>query len=64
MSDKRRILGIDPGSRVTGFGVLDFVGDKPDYVASGTVRTSDTITTTVSSVRKGSSGRVAHHRGP
>ena len=41
MSDRRRILGIDPGSRVTGFGVLDFVGDKPEYVASGTVRTPE-----------------------
>ncbi len=39
MSDKRRILGIDPGSRRTGFGVLDFDGDRPTYVASGTVRT-------------------------
>lgn len=37
MTDKRRILGIDPGSRHTGFGVLDFVGDTPTYVASGTV---------------------------
>ena len=35
---RRRILGIDPGSRVTGFGVLDFVGDSPTYVTSGTVR--------------------------
>ena len=39
--DKRRILGIDPGSRFTGFGVLDFVGDKPAYVASGTIKTPD-----------------------
>jgi crossover junction endodeoxyribonuclease RuvC len=39
--DKRRILGIDPGSRITGFGVLDFVGDRPTYVASGTVRSPD-----------------------
>ncbi len=30
-----RILGIDPGSRVTGFGVLDFVGVNATYVASG-----------------------------
>ena len=37
MTDKRRILGIDPGSRHTGFGVLDFVGDTPTYVACGTV---------------------------
>lgn len=41
MSEKRRILGIDPGSRLTGFGVLDFAGDRPTYVASGTVRTPE-----------------------
>ena len=41
MTSTRRILGIDPGSRLTGFGVLDFVGDQPTYVASGTVRTPD-----------------------
>jgi crossover junction endodeoxyribonuclease RuvC len=39
--NKRRILGIDPGSRLTGFGVLDFVGDKPAYVASGTIKSLD-----------------------
>jgi crossover junction endodeoxyribonuclease RuvC len=38
---QRRILGIDPGSRLTGFGVLDFDGDKPSYVASGTVKSLD-----------------------
>jgi crossover junction endodeoxyribonuclease RuvC len=38
MSARRRILGIDPGSRLTGFGVVDFVGAQPVYVASGTVR--------------------------
>ncbi len=41
MTAKLRILGIDPGSRVTGFGVLDFVGDTPGYVASGTVKSLD-----------------------
>lgn len=41
MTDKLRILGIDPGSRLTGFGVLDFRGDMPTYVASGTVRSLD-----------------------
>ena len=41
MTNKRRILGIDPGSRLTGFGVLDFVGDQPSYVASGTVKSRD-----------------------
>jgi len=32
-----RILGIDPGSRLTGFGVLDCEGDIARYVASGAV---------------------------
>ena len=41
MTDKRRILGIDPGSRLTGFGVLDFSADAPSYVASGTIRSPD-----------------------
>ena len=41
MADKRRILGIDPGSRLTGFGVLDFEGDRATYVASGTVKSLD-----------------------
>lgn len=41
MSDNRRILGIDPGSRITGFGVVDFAGDTPTYVASGTISSQD-----------------------
>ena len=41
MSDKLRILGIDPGSRLTGFGVLDFEADNATYVASGTVQSMD-----------------------
>jgi len=35
----RRILGIDPGSRITGFGVIDVVGQERHYVASGCIRT-------------------------
>ena len=38
MPDKLRILGIDPGSRLTGFGVLDFESDHAIYVTSGTVQ--------------------------
>lgn len=33
-----RILGIDPGSRRTGFGIIDAVGSKIQYVASGVIR--------------------------
>ncbi|MBY4675300.1 crossover junction endodeoxyribonuclease RuvC [Marinobacterium arenosum] len=32
------ILGIDPGSRITGFGVINSVGAKSEYVASGCIR--------------------------
>ena len=35
-----RILGIDPGLRVTGFGVIDKTGDRVSYVTSGCVKTS------------------------
>ena len=37
MTDRQRILGIDPGSRLTGFGVLDCHLDSATYVASGAV---------------------------
>jgi len=36
-----RILGIDPGSRITGYGVVEFDGPRSRYVASGTVRCAD-----------------------
>jgi crossover junction endodeoxyribonuclease RuvC len=34
----RRILGLDPGLRVTGYGVVDCRGNRLAYVASGCVR--------------------------
>lgn len=36
-----RILGIDPGLRVTGFGVLEICGQKLTYITSGRIRTSE-----------------------
>ncbi len=36
-----RILGIDPGLRVTGFGVIDQSGHTLSYVASGVIKTAD-----------------------
>ena len=35
------ILGIDPGSRKTGFGIINAVGTKADYVTSGVIRIPD-----------------------
>ena len=34
-----RVLGIDPGLRTTGFGVVEHEGGRLAYVASGTIRT-------------------------
>ena len=36
-----RLLGIDPGLRITGFGVIDRQGSKLTYVASGCIRTDE-----------------------
>jgi crossover junction endodeoxyribonuclease RuvC len=35
------ILGIDPGLRITGFGVIHKQGNKLTYIASGTIKTAD-----------------------
>ncbi|MEF8700732.1 MAG: crossover junction endodeoxyribonuclease RuvC [Candidatus Accumulibacter sp. UW26] len=34
-----RILGIDPGLRVTGFGCIEKTGNRLQYIASGCIRT-------------------------
>lgn len=36
-----RILGIDPGSRITGYGVVDWDGSGHRYVDSGCIRVPD-----------------------
>ena len=36
-----RILGLDPGLRVTGFGLVDQLGSQLRYVASGCIKTRD-----------------------
>ena len=36
-----RILGIDPGSRITGYGIIESDGYRSSYVSSGCVRTND-----------------------
>ena len=38
MSDTKRILGIDPGLNVTGYGVLDIAGNSFNLVEAGVVR--------------------------
>ena len=36
-----RIIGIDPGLRITGWGIIELAGSRLIYVASGTVRSND-----------------------
>lgn len=36
-----RILGIDPGLRLTGFGVIEITGVKLQYISSGTIKTTN-----------------------
>jgi crossover junction endodeoxyribonuclease RuvC len=37
-----RILGIDPGSRITGYGIIDSKGNHLQHVASGCITLGDT----------------------
>jgi crossover junction endodeoxyribonuclease RuvC len=36
-----KILGVDPGLRTTGFGIIDKQGNKLTYIVSGTIKTPD-----------------------
>ena len=38
MADSIRILGIDPGLKITGFGIIDKAGTRLAYVTSGCVK--------------------------
>ncbi len=40
MTDTIRIIGIDPGLRNTGWGVIDILGNSLKFVAAGTVRSN------------------------
>ena len=41
-----RVLGIDPGLRTTGFGVIDYTQQRLKYVASGTISTDSSTQST------------------
>lgn len=43
MSEAIRIIGIDPGLRRTGWGVVDSIGNELRFVASGTVRSDEKL---------------------
>ncbi|SDK98587.1 Holliday junction endonuclease RuvC [Modicisalibacter muralis] len=57
------VLGIDPGSRLTGYGVLDLSGGKPRYVASGCIRIkADGLAQKLAQVYAGIAELIAMHR--
>ena len=58
-----RILGIDPGLRVTGFGVIEKTGSRLDYVASGCVRSgSGDLAARLKAILEGLAEVIGEHR--
>jgi crossover junction endodeoxyribonuclease RuvC len=58
----RRILGIDPGLRITGFGLIVCVGGKLTYVTSGCIRnTSGSLPDRIAMILRDLSGVIAAH---
>lgn len=60
----RRILGIDPGLRVTGFGVIEKEGNQLRYVASGCIKSNDkeTLPQRIATLFKGISEVIAAYQ--
>jgi crossover junction endodeoxyribonuclease RuvC len=59
-----RILGIDPGLRISGFGVIDKIGHKLAYVTSGCVKTneSDSLPDRIKTLLDGIGEVIAAHQ--
>lgn len=59
-----RILGIDPGLRATGFGVLEKTGQKLAYISSGCIRTDEEaeMPERIRTILEGLSGLIAELR--
>jgi crossover junction endodeoxyribonuclease RuvC len=59
-----RILGIDPGSLVTGYGVVDRVGAEVRWVAHGTLRPprAAALAGRLAALQSGLAGVIAAHR--
>lgn len=57
------ILGIDPGSRITGYGVIKTAGSRIEYVASGCIRISgDVLAERLQQVYEGVSEVIRHYQ--
>lgn len=57
------IIGIDPGSRMTGYGVVSMVGDKVSFVDAGIIHTnSSDMPVRIQKIFAGISRIVAYHQ--
>ena len=57
------ILGIDPGSRITGYGVIEQKGNKLTYIASGCIRlTGDELAGRLQQVFQGVSEIISQYQ--
>jgi crossover junction endodeoxyribonuclease RuvC len=52
------ILGIDPGSRVTGYGVIRFQSNQMQYVGSGCIRVSGELDSRLDQIFRGVSASI------
>jgi crossover junction endodeoxyribonuclease RuvC len=58
-----RILGIDPGLRVTGFGIIERTGNRLSYVTSGCVRSgAGELALRLKAILEGLNEVIAAHR--
>jgi len=59
-----RILGIDPGLRITGFGLIEKTGNKLSYLSSGCIKTDAkaSLPTRLGTIYAGLRELVATHR--
>lgn len=64
MDSAIRIIGIDPGLRKTGWGIIDCLGNTLRFVASGTVRSDEkkTLAARLCQLHDGLSGVLHEHR--
>lgn len=64
MTDSLRIIGIDPGSRITGYGIVDRVGSKLLHVDNGclTTRAADPLPERLDRIYRGLLDVFARHQ--
>jgi crossover junction endodeoxyribonuclease RuvC len=59
----KRILGIDPGSRITGFGIIEMHRQQAIYITSGCIRThSESLPGRLQEIYSGISQIIAEHQ--